>query len=608
MFSSIKFPPQQLYSTVVLPAAKKIANLQQSLTLLEWDQHVNISSNSSSSLFAARDASYSLIQQEVFREYHKTDVQRACLFLLSKPRSESLLTEAEYANTRELHRQIFRLTKIPRSVMFRRVHKDQNIDTARVWRECYSRRDWSNPKLLEALTRDFDYASVAGEAMASAEMKNNLLAEPSSSSTATMNPSPQLLTAMDGWLLHQELMLTDARVERIFKELIKFAPYALHMSKQQQQSYQEDEDKLAKIEDRFDGAVLGEEVLLATNNNKQLRSDVENEFCKNLMRDMGFDFERGRVDFSSSSNQLSYFIKSNTVSLSSTDVRVVISKSRLQTQEQTFASLISAASEACGYVLYEQHRPSGEELLDLPASQPRSTALSKAQSLLFERHLLVRPSFMKFLLTRRHQHQNKGSSNSSVSISSSSSFGAGGDVAERLSRRFRQLLRNDKGLLEIETLLKNCASYEIEKGLLLRHNHIEQVPELWRSKCRQYHLVDGDIDGLFYEMQSLESAKDWASSRFGFAPTNVLGSLYASFLFKTMVKQVYGASETALDSDIENGRFDKIKTWLNEKVWSRGSLPLNTNVMVNEIDGADNSSDESLVKCYQEHVFKIMML
>ena len=595
MFAHIKIPPKELYQTLIIPRAKKIANLQHSLTLLEWDQHVNISSTSSNSLFAARDASLSLLQQEIFREYHKTDLQRACLFLLSKPRSETQLSETEYANTRELHRQIFRLTKIPRSVMFRRVHKDQNIDTARVWQECYSRRDWSNPKLLEALTRDFDYATVAGEAMASAEMKNNLLVDPTTTTTNNNTSSASLLyTPMDGWLLHQELMLTDSRVEKIFKELTKFAPYALHMSKQQQQFYQDDEDNVENIFELFDGAILGEDLVCRKGNkssfSKEKRSIAENDFCKSLLRDMGFDFERGRIDFGSSSNQMSYFIKSNTLSLSSTDVRVIVSKSRLQTQEQTFASLISAVSEACGYVLYEQNRPQGE-LLDLPASYPRSTALSKAQSLFFERHLLPRPSFMKFLLTR------SGSSNN---ISKKAN-------PEKLSKRFRQLLRNDKCLLEIETLLKNCASYEIEKGLLLRQNHIEQVPALWREKSRQYHLVDGEIDDIFFEMQSLESAKDWASSRFGFAPTNVLGSLYASFLFNTLVKQVYDGSETGLDSDIENGRFDKIRSWLGEKIWSRGSIPLNTNEMMSEIDGAENSSDEKLVKNYQDYIFKAMM-
>src|SRR3989338_5757289 len=185
------------------------------MALMQWDRDVTISSSSESSLLAARNASMNAIQYEMFKEYHRTDLHRACLFLLSRPREETGLDEIEYANTRELHRQIFRLTKIPRSILCRRVQKNEFVDTAQLWEHSYSRRDWHNPKFLEALGRDFDYAFVAGEAMASAESRNNLLQVHNSNNNNNNvkdddknnhhHNSSRALTAMDGWLLHQEL-------------------------------------------------------------------------------------------------------------------------------------------------------------------------------------------------------------------------------------------------------------------------------------------------------------------------------------------------------------------------------------------------------------------
>jgi carboxypeptidase Taq len=104
--------------------------------------------------------------------------------------------------------------------------------------------------------------------------------------------------------------------------------------------------------------------------------------------------------------------------------------------------------------------------------------------------------------------------------------------------------------------------YEIEKGLFDGSIEVEQLPEVWNSKMKEYL-------GIVPETDSLGVLQDihWSLGAFGYFPSYLCGAILACQFFKTAEKKIENLNEK-----IEKGEFLELKTFLNENIHQKGSL------------------------------------
>ena len=102
--------------------------------------------------------------------------------------------------------------------------------------------------------------------------------------------------------------------------------------------------------------------------------------------------------------------------------------------------------------------------------------------------------------------------------------------------------------------------YEIEKALVNGEITVDQVPEVWNAKYREYLGVDvpSDAAGCLQDVH-------W-SGGFGYFPSYALGNAYGVQILRTMEKDfdVYAA--------VRKGELNRIGAWLRERVFSCASV------------------------------------
>ena len=104
--------------------------------------------------------------------------------------------------------------------------------------------------------------------------------------------------------------------------------------------------------------------------------------------------------------------------------------------------------------------------------------------------------------------------------------------------------------------------FEIEKGLFDGSVTVQELPELWNDKMSAYLGIRPPTDTLGV-LQDVH----WSGGAFGYFPSYTLGAIYACQFFNTMQNELPDTVK-----NIETGNFAPIKTWLNDKIHSQGSL------------------------------------
>ena len=113
---------------------------------------------------------------------------------------------------------------------------------------------------------------------------------------------------------------------------------------------------------------------------------------------------------------------------------------------------------------------------------------------------------------------------------------------------------------EVTYCLHVILRYEIEKGLIDGSIAPKDIPAIWKQKMQESLGIIPPSDA-FGCLQDIH----WSIGCFGYFPTYGLGSMYASSLFTTFIK-----GNVNWASDIGNGDFSKIGTFLEEKIHVHG--------------------------------------
>jgi carboxypeptidase Taq len=282
--------------------------------------------------------------------------------------------------------------------------------------------------------------------------------------------------------------------------------------------------------------------------------EVQWEFTLEVLRDMGYDFEAGRQDRS---------VHPFTTSFDLSDVRVT---TRLNAKE-LFSALTGSIHEG-GHALYSQgHDPRDRRtpLLDGP-----SLGIHESQSRLWENMIGRSLPFWQHYAQRLREYF-PGKLNG---VSSGDIYRAINKVAPSLIR-----VEADECTYNLHIILR----FEIEVALMAGDLGVDEIPEAWNAKMKEYVGLDvpDDARGCLQDIH-------WSHGAMGYFPTYALGNLYAAQLFEAILADIPGLFE-----QVASGQFGPLLAWLREHVHRHGRRKLAAEI-VRDATGREPDSEAFL--------------
>lgn len=284
-----------------------------------------------------------------------------------------------------------------------------------------------------------------------------------------------------------------------------------------------------------------------------------------LMEKMGFDFKHGRLD--ETHHPFCGGVP--------TDVRVT---TRYE-QDDLIQGLMSVIHET-GHGFYEQNLP--QRWAHWPVGRSRGMMVHESQSLFFEMQIGRSREFAKFLMPLLKTHL--GADYTFGDLSAEELFENVTEVQKSYIRIYA-----DEVTYPCHVILR----YEIERMLFNNELSPKEIPEVWNAKMQKYlglSTIGNDKDGCLQDVH-------WPAGIFGYFPSYALGSLMAAQLMEALEKQF-----PEIRSNISDGHFSTIRDWLNNKIWSKGSLVDWKNI-ITESTGSDLSAQP-----FRRHIEKRYLL
>jgi carboxypeptidase Taq len=255
------------------------------------------------------------------------------------------------------------------------------------------------------------------------------------------------------------------------------------------------------------------------------------EFGVEVIRDFGYDFNRGRQDLSA---------HPFTTSFSITDVRLTT-----RVHERFFPTALFGTIHEAGHGLYEQGIDL--ELDRTPLADGASLGMHESQSRLWENMVGRSRAFWEHYYPRLQQVFPDPL----------------GSVA--LDTFYRALNKVEPSLIRVEAdevtyNLHIMLRFELENLLLENRVTVQDLPELWNTKMQDYLDVrpGKDADGVLQDVH-------WSLGAFGYFPTYALGNLMSAQLFDRASRDI-----PDLEAQIAAGRFGDLLGWLRTNVHRYG--------------------------------------
>ncbi|MFB6126240.1 MAG: carboxypeptidase M32 [Halolamina sp.] len=279
-------------------------------------------------------------------------------------------------------------------------------------------------------------------------------------------------------------------------------------------------------------------------------TDDQEALSRELLGELGYDWERGRLDTSShpftSGNQF--------------DTRVT---TRFDPQDPLGA--LTATIHEYGHAQYNLGLPQDE--FGTPLGEPRDLSVHESQSRLWENHVGRSEAFWTGHLDAVREQ-----------------FPALEDVSPREAYESANQVYEDN-LIRVEAdeltyHLHIVVRFEIERALVSGDLDVEDVPEVWNDKYEEYLGIrpETDAEGCLQDIH-------WSHGNFGYFPTYSLGSVMATQLFRAAEDDLGD-----LDDRIEAGEFADLLGWLREHVHRHGKR-YETNELVEAATGEEFTAE-----------------
>lgn len=103
--------------------------------------------------------------------------------------------------------------------------------------------------------------------------------------------------------------------------------------------------------------------------------------------------------------------------------------------------------------------------------------------------------------------------------------------------------------------------FELERELVTGRLSVDDLPEAWNAKYKEYLGVDvpSDSDGVLQDTH-------WSGGSMGYFPTYALGNVLGAMLWQRITKELPN-----LQSEFEQGEFSSLREWSRENVHQYGS-------------------------------------
>ena len=310
----------------------------------------------------------------------------------------------------------------------------------------------------------------------------------------------------------------------------------------------------------LNSSIKPDESLLAQSfdNTKQI------EFGKMVLRKMGYQFDRGRLDLSA---------HPFTTGFHPHDVRVTT-----RVFEKDFQSCLFSCIHEGGHGLYEQGLL--PEHYGTPLGEAVSLGIHESQSRLWENSVgRSRPFWQHFLPSAQMMFPNQlrdvGFDEFYLAINS---------VKPSLIR-----VEADELTYNLHIMIR----FEIELDLIEGRIKVENLPAIWNQKIQDYLGItpDSDANGVLQDVH-------WSFGAIGYFPTYTLGNLYAAMFYEQAKQEL-----SNLEDGISGGDMVPLKEWLNRKVhrWGRQYTPEG---LVRQVTG-QSPSPEPFLKYLEEKFSKL---
>lgn len=253
--------------------------------------------------------------------------------------------------------------------------------------------------------------------------------------------------------------------------------------------------------------------------------DVQQKICLELMRDIGFDFNRGRLDKSTHPFcSGSYY-----------DLRITT-----RYNEKDLTQAIFGVLHETGHAMYEQQL--NTDLLSQPVGQSHGMSIHESQSLFIEMQVSQNPQYLKYLTSKLN----------------------GIATYEELLQSVHHVrpsfirVEADEATYPMHVILR----YNMEKALFSGNMTAAEIPDAWNEHMKE-------MLGITPPNPSLGCLQDihWPSGTFGYFHTYSLGAMIAAQLMHHMRLDIPN-----LDEYLEKGDLKAALKWLKDKIHSKASL------------------------------------
>ncbi|MFF8802345.1 MULTISPECIES: carboxypeptidase M32 [unclassified Methylobacterium] len=464
----------QAYTTLAKTFAR-LGALEDASGILGWDTQTQMPDGASE----ARGEQLAVLR--VLAHEILTDPRNA--ERIAAAEAESGLGEWERANLREMRRAYAHASAVPGDLVAAASKAATRCEM--VWRE--ARRDSDFPRLRPHLEEVLRLQRAVGEAKGAA---------------LHLAPYDALLDGYDPGMRR-------ARIDPIFSELRSLLPDLVTAIRERQAA----QPAPLPLPGPFPVA-------------------IQRELGLQLMRAVGFDFERGRLDVS-----LHPFCGGAT-----DDVRITT-----RYDEASATGALMGVLHETGHAIYEQGRPAAWR--HQPVGQARGMSLHESQSLLVEMQACRSAEFCAYLAPVLRD-----------------AFGGRGPAweAENLHRLYTRV---EPGFIRVDAdevtypahiLLR----YRLETAMIAGDLAVADLPGAFNDGMRELLgiSVPDDRHGCLQDIH-------WPGGSFGYFPTYTLGALAAAQLFTAA-----NARHPEIRSGLARGDFAQLRGWLLETVHARGSL------------------------------------
>jgi carboxypeptidase Taq len=215
--------------------------------------------------------------------------------------------------------------------------------------------------------------------------------------------------------------------------------------------------------------------------------------------------------------------------------------------EENFCSSVFSVLHEGGHAIYEQGLPS--DWMYQPVGTSSSMGIHESQSRFVENMFGRSPEFWSYFFPKLNNM-------------------FGGVLSDvNLDQFILAVNRVEPSKIRIEADevtygLHIIIRFEMERDLLSERLTIDELPQVWSQKYREYLgvEVEHDSEGVMQDIH-------WSSGIFGYFPSYALGNIYGGQMLEKLVKDVPDYRD-----NISQGVFKDMKKWFVENVHRYGNL------------------------------------